>query len=208
MSTYPLVYYINLDYRIDRNGQMLEWLEESDVPEDKIQRISAVQTPGRGHLGCLLSHIKTLETFLSTSHQTCMVLEDDYQPIELSTFWSKIQDLFDSKKDFDLVMLAYNVLESTPTDIEFIHHVQKSFTSSGYILTRKFAPKLLENFKEAASKLVEQETRTNQKANEYCLDVYWQKLMPISRWYCFYPRLGKQRESFSDIERVYTNHSG
>jgi GR25 family glycosyltransferase involved in LPS biosynthesis len=208
MDFIDIVYYINLEYRTDRNEQMLEWFDESGLPEEKIQRISAVHTPGRGHLGCLLSHIKTLELFLSSKHKICIIFEDDYQPINLSNFWINIQNLFDCKKKFDLVMLAYNILESDPTEIDFLRHVNKSFTSSGYIITREFAHNLLQNFKEAVSKLEEQEYRTKQKANEFCLDVYWQKLMPISRWYCFYPRLGKQREGFSDIEQTYTSHSG
>ena len=208
MNSIDKVYYINLDYRIDRNGQLLEWLDDSGLPEDKLQRISAVHTPGRGHLGCLLSHIKTLETFLNTSYTTCIVLEDDFTPLNITTFWKDIDRVFASHVDFDLIMLATNVLKSEPLEIDFLRRVNSSFTSSGYMLTRKFAPILLENFKEAVRRLEEEEARTRQKTSQYCLDVYWQKLMPVSKWYCFYPSIGKQRESFSDIERVYTNYSG
>lgn len=207
MNVINSLYYINLDYRVDRNLQTLEWLEEAGFPEEKIHRIQAVYTPRKGHIGCLLSHIKSIEEFLKTGERYCMILEDDYQPVNINTFWNSIDELFKSKKEFDIVLLSYNVLESEPTDISFLHKVKKSYTSSGYILSREFAPRLLDNFKEAVSKIKEEELHTSQKANQYCLDVYWEKLMPESKWYCFYPRLGYQRDSFSDIDHVYANRS-
>jgi len=207
MPTYPLIYYINLDYRIDRKNEMLDWLEDANTPTERIVRVSAVHCPGRGHLGCLLSHIKTLTHFLQGSEPYCIVLEDDYQPLHPTTFWDSIQKVFTQNVNFDLIMLATNLPKSEPTEYDFLHRLQASFTSSGYIITREFAPTVLQNFKEAVMKLDEQEQRTHQKANEFCLDVYWQRLMPISRWFCFYPIIGIQRESYSDIEQVHANHT-
>jgi GR25 family glycosyltransferase involved in LPS biosynthesis len=201
------IYYINLDYRSDRRLQMEDWLEESHVPSEKITRISAIPTPGRGHIGATLSHCKALETFLSSSFNTCVIFEDDFIPLDLSTFWQNFQKLKDQKVDYDIVVGSYNFLECNDTQYDFLKKVKKSYTASAYVITRNFAQKLLENFKEAVQKCVETENRTGQKADEYCLDVYWEKLMPMSKWYCFYPRIGIQRESYSDIQGHITNYN-
>jgi hypothetical protein len=208
MEFIPAIYYINLDYRTDRKLQFMDWLLESEYPEHQVHRISAIHVPGRGHLGALQSHIKTLETFLASNHARCMIFEDDYHPLDISVFWQSISQVFTTNIVFDVVMLAYNVLESTPTQFPFLHRVSKSFTASGFIITREFASKLLENFKEALIKLLDEEEKTKRKANQYCLDVYWHSLMNTSQWYCIYPRLGKQHESYSDIEQVYANYNG
>ena len=205
MDKIDVLYYINLEYRIDRKMNFLTWVEDSGFPEDKISRIDAIYTPRRGHLGCLLSHISTLETFIASGKSMCLVFEDDYIPLDVNTFWKNFETLFESKKNFDLVMCSYNELKSEETDVPFLQKVSQSYTSSGYLITRDFAPRLLDNFKEATINLMRIEEETRKKCNEFCLDVHWSKLMVVSNWYCFYPKIGKQNESFSDIEMVYTN---
>jgi hypothetical protein len=41
----------------------------------------------------------------------------------------------------------------------------------------------------------------------YSLDIYWKKLQPISNWYCLNPKIGKQMESYSDIEQRVTTYN-
>lgn len=200
------LYYINLDHRTDRNEQFKAWLDESDVPAEKVHRINAVYVPGRGHLGCLASHIQALETFLQTSDDYCFIFEDDYRPIDVHIYWNSIQHIFDNNVDFDIILLAYNKLVSTPTKYPFLERVQKCYTSSGYLISRKFAPILLENFKNAFRLAVDEESRILQKTHQYCLDVYWEILMKDYLWYVIKPRIGIQVESFSDIEGHIVNH--
>jgi GR25 family glycosyltransferase involved in LPS biosynthesis len=208
MNIIDHVYYINLDYRHDRRLQMEDWLDESGFPNQKVTRISAVQLPGAGHIGCLMSHIHTLKKFLESEYNTSLIFEDDYKPLDVLSFWSNFKKLQSSKIDYDIVMCAYNKLISEPTEFEWLHRVNFSYTSSGYLITRKFAPILIQNFTDAVNKIVEYEQLHKTRANDFCLDVYWQKLMPISKWYCFYPRIGKQIDSFSDIQSQYTTYEG
>jgi GR25 family glycosyltransferase involved in LPS biosynthesis len=206
MDKIDVLYYINLDYRTDRKVEFLEWVEESGFPEEKIHRIQAIATPGKGHIGCCKSHIKTLETFLASSHTTCIIFEDDFQPLTLTTFWSDIERLFNSHKSYDIVVCSYNELLSEETDIPFLRKVNHSFTASGYILTREFAKVLKEHWEKGIQLLLEEETMTHTKCNRYMNDVYWMELMPTANWYCFYPRLGVQRGSFSDLQMQYTDY--
>jgi len=201
------IYYINLDYRTDRRFEMEEWLEESGVPSEKITRISAIHTPGAGHLGCLASHSKALIEFLKSPYKTCIILEDDYVPIDIKTYWASINQVFEHNVNFDLVMLSYNKLQSDPTEFSFLHRVKFSYTTSGYLITKDFAPKLLENFREALTKCLEFEKENQRKGDDFCADIYWMKLMPVSNWYCIYPRVGKQRASFSDLQGHYTDYN-
>jgi GR25 family glycosyltransferase involved in LPS biosynthesis len=200
------IYYINLDYRVDRKLQIEDWLEESNFPMNKVTRITAISTPGNGVLGCALSHIKTLEEFLSSSYNTCLILEDDYVPNDIKSFWSNFQKLKESNIKYDIVLCSYNLLDYDEGPCEFLKKVNKSFTTSSYLINRNFAPKLLENLKEGVQKKTNKEAITKKKEDEFSLDVYWQKLMPLSDWYCFYPRIGKQSESYSDIQGHYTNY--
>lgn len=207
MDTIDHVYYINLDYRTDRRLQFEDWIEESGFPSEKVTRISGIPTPGNGILGCTMGHIKAIETFLESTHTNCIIFEDDYVPLDINTFWQNFQKLREYNIDYDLVMGSYNVLDYKNTDYDFLKKVNSSLTASAYLITRNFAPKLLEIFKEGLQKKIERESITHRKADEFSNDVYWQKLMPISNWYCFYPRIGIQRESYSDIQGHITSYN-
>jgi hypothetical protein len=208
MNTIDHIYYINLDYRTDRRLQIEEWIEESGFPTGKITRISAVHTPESGYIGCALSHIKALEEFLKSSHRNCIIFEDDYIPIDTKTYWSTFSKLDEFNISYDIIMCAYNELDSDETNIPWLHKVKKSFTTSGYLIKRDFAPKLIENLKEGVLCLIDQINKTNKVDHIYVLDVYWQKLMLVSKWYCFYPRIGKQRDGYSDIQMRCVDYVG
>ena len=169
MDKIDILYYINLDYRTDRKLEFLDWVEETVFPEGKIERIQAVATPERGRVGCCLSHIKTLQTFLDSPHKSCIIFEDDYQPLKRETFWSDISRIFDSGIDYDIVMLSYNELKSEETEVSFLRKVPHSFTASGFIITREFA-KVLKEFWEGGVKLLLQEEEiTKRKCNKYII---------------------------------------
>jgi len=207
MDKIDVLYYINLDYRTDRKLEFLDWVEQSGFPEEKIERIQAVATPGRGHVGCCLSHIKTLQTFLDSPHKTCVIFEDDYQPLKLETFWSDVGRIFDSCIDYDIVMLSYNELKSEVTDVPFLHKVFNSYTTSSYIITKTFAKILKEHWEKSVRLLLQEEEITRQKCNKYMLDITWAELMQIHKWFCYYPRLGIQRPSFSDLQMHHTSYN-
>lgn len=209
-----IVYYINLDHRNDRKTQFLEEMSKISFPQKKIERIPATYLKERGHLGASLSHIKTIETFLQSQHDICMIFEDDFEfSREPSEVTAAIQEIFDNNIDFDMVMLSANIYdEEDIPQYEFIKKVKSAATASGFILTRDFAPILLENLKEGAKKLEnsynERTYITNVSKHEpdrmnydgqYALDHYWISIQANNKWFVFSPKLGKQRNSYSDI---------
>jgi hypothetical protein len=201
------VYYINLDHRTDRKLQFEEWIQQTNFPLEKVTRISAIHIPGRGHIGCTLSHIKAIEQFINSPYNNCIIYEDDYTPIDALSFWSNFQKLKEANIDYDVIMCAYNCLKYEDGPVDFLKRVKLSYTASGYLITKKFAPVLLENIKEAAQKAERREKQIGCKADEFCIDVHWMKLMPLSKWYCFYPRIGKQCASYSDIRGAYSDYN-
>jgi glycosyl transferase, family 25 len=207
MDSIDQIYYINLAHRTDRREHIEHWLRRTGVPSEKLTRIDATFIPGRGHLGCYTSHIKALEQFIASEHTIAMIMEDDYEPVDEEYFWPTIQNVFTDKINFDLIMCSYNLLEFEEAPATYLKKVLFSYTSSGYILTKDFAQTLCDVLKEGLAKCIDEEEKTGQKSHIYCLDVYWMPLMRVSEWFCFYPRLGKQYPSFSDIDGQFANHN-
>ena len=40
----------------------------------------------------------------------------------------------------------------------------------------------------------------------YAIDQYWKLLQPDNNWYLMNPKIGKQRESYSDIQKTIVNY--
>ena len=74
------------------------------------------------------------------------------------------------------------------------------------MVTKAFAPVLLQNLQEGVSLLEAHFQRFGIRKHDYCLDIYWKKLQPISNWFIFVPKMGYQADSYSDIENVFTQY--
>ena len=195
MENIDVIYYINLDHRTDRNRQLRIWVLSTGFPESKLVRIPAVYNKTNGAAGCTASHIKTLEMFIESPFNNCLIFEDDYEPVERRGYWDNFNKLFSSDNDFEWVLCSYNYLKSHPSKYTGIHRVQESNTTSGYFIKKTIAKLLVDNFKIGLSKL--EETNDPKK---YAIDIYWKPLMKQIKCFCFFPRIGVQRESYSDIE--------
>jgi GR25 family glycosyltransferase involved in LPS biosynthesis len=195
----PIIFYINLDHRQDRLNHIINQLESINYPKNKIIRIPAIQTDFGG-LGCARSHVKTIEKFLESGEDRCIVLEDDftfYQNITADRFYKILDNL---PENWDIVMLSSNTL----SDSDFSDNFKKcnnAQTASGYMVSKKFASTLLQNFKESESNLT-----AGHNYEIYAVDQYWKKLQPHSDWFICNPKVGYQMESYSDISKFVVNH--
>ena len=194
-----VIYFINLDHREDRKKEFTDWVSESKF-NGVVERIPAIHNKNKGHIGCTMSHIKALETFLNSQYETCIIYEDDYQPCDIENYWNNITKITDDI-NFDVILLSYNDynLEIIDTKYDFLKKIVFTYTASGYMINKPFAAILLDCFKECLFLCLEEEKITNHNTERYCIDVYWMKLMKMYNFYSFYPRIGKQRESYSDI---------
>jgi len=187
-----VVYYINLDHRLDRKQQILDEIQKLDVSD--IVRIPGVYEKEKGHLGCSKSHIKTLETFIDSGLDNCIVFEDDFQFIQDPK--EQIKNFFKQMTSYDVIMLSINGGDIKPSEYPGLKRINDTQTTAGYMVSKQFAPTLLQNFKDGC-KLLEQDYNNN---GIYAIDQYWKRLQSISNWFMFEPTLGRQRESFSDIQ--------
>ncbi len=207
MESIGAVYFINLDHRTDRLSQIQAEFGRMKIPDEKIHRISGVYKPECGALGCGLSHVKTLNAFLETTHTYCLVFEDDFQfTVDPNYFSFLLRHVFQSGKQFDMVMLGANVMKQEMTDSPFLRRILDAQTSSAYLISREYAKTVRDTLAEGMKFLEEWFAIHKEPKHEYCLDIYWKQLQPKGTWLVFNPKIGIQRESYSDIERKVTNY--
>lgn len=177
------------------------------IPDTKIKRISAVSKPELGALGCGLSHVKTLDAFLETGELYCLVFEDDFQfTVDPNYFRFLLSHVFTVQKDFDVVMLGANVMKEEKTESRFLWRILDAQTSSAYLIRRDYAKIVRDLLEEGMKRLEEWYELHKEPKHDYCLDIYWKQLQPKGKWFVFHPKVGIQRESYSDIERKITNY--
>jgi GR25 family glycosyltransferase involved in LPS biosynthesis len=205
MEYIDCVYYINLEHRTERREEFLNEMKLLGVPESKIVRIDGVYTKGAGVIGCQYSHIKALTAFIESGHKNCIIFEDDFK-INLDINYAKylVRKLFEKNIQFDVVMLGGSIHKAETTDILSMSKAHKVLTTSGYIITKEFAPVLKELWVQHLPLIEEEYKKSGNILSEYCLDVVWTQIQPQNRWYIFNPKIGKQRESYSDIENKVT----
>lgn len=207
MENIDAIYFINLDHREDRCKELLGEMEKLGYPQEKVVRISAVHKPAIGALGCTLSHIKALDTFLKSNAKNCIIFEDDFQfTLDINYCKFLFKSIFRENIEFDLIMLSGNVMKEESTNYSYLNKIIDAQTSSSYLIQRNFAEKLKECLEESARCLEECWNKYQIRKHEYCLDIYWKQLQPQHNWFILKPKLGNQRESFSDIENKITNY--
>jgi len=196
-----VVYYINLDHRTDRNEEILQEFEKVGIPSSKIVRISGNYNKQYGDVGCSKSHTDALRRFSQSSYNNCIIFEDDFiftqSPNEVHTMINK---LFENNVNYDVVMLSANTTANEDSEYPFLKKVIETQTASGYMVNKSFSHTLLANFEEGVQHLEKIVTKEDDKRGKYCIDQYWKSLQSDSTWYEFYPKLGIQRESYSDIQ--------
>ena len=147
--------------------------------------------------------------FISSKHQNCIIFEDDFMFVQgVDTINHQFQRLFNQQIPFDICMLSCREVELDNTPFDFIHKVIHGHTTSGFILDKRFASTLFDNFLQCVH-LLEQsyEYGTNPEIQYYFnIDQYWCKIQPLHNWYVFFPKLGVQRESYSDIIKENVNY--
>jgi len=203
MEHIECVYYINLDHRADRRNEIEGELDKMGVPTAKRVRIPGVSRPGFGILGCGLAHKKTIETFLASPHKVCLIVEDDFQfTLDMDYVHFILNAIVEEKIAFDCIMLAGILLEGKPTDYPFLLKVLDAHTASAYLITKDFAPVLLESYTDSTKVLEDTYRETGEKIISYHNDIWWKRYQPFFDWYIVNPRMGEQRFSYSDnLER-------
>ena len=192
------VYYINLDRRTDRRAEMEAELTKLGLPGT---RFSAIEHR-MGALGCSRSHLAILKEARAKSLESVLILEDDFELlVSPSVFWDHMNKFFETILSYDVLMINYNMppSESCSALLWKVHAAQ---TASAYLVHHSFYDTLIDHWEVAAKRLEE-----TKGAVPYVCDRSWKVLQAASnQWYAFKTRLGRQRESYSDIEQKRVNY--
>lgn len=197
-----VIYYINLDHRSDRKELFLNEMAKMNVPNNKIVRISGIYKKDQGDLGCSASHIIALTKFQESSYNTCIVFEDDFEfTQDLNHINNAFQEFFTNNINWNVCCLSANIIYQESIGYNFINKVTCTQTASSYMVNKNYNYILLDNYKEGYEKLLKsyKEGKSDKLQGPYCIDQYWKSLQH-DNWFVFNPKLGKQRNSDSDIQ--------
>jgi len=203
MEFVDVIFYINLQSRPDRNEHFLKEISKLYQEKTKLIRIDAIYNKN-GAIGCTLSHIKALETFMANPEwKTCIIFEDDFtfytDSLESNT--NLLKTFFINFTDWDILLLASNQprIKPTPTSVPGIMQVNYAQTTSGYCIHKDSVKKIYDNFRESLCLFYSENSK-----KKFALDIYWNVLS----WkrYSFQPNMGYQYANMSDIENRITNY--
>jgi glycosyl transferase family 25 len=166
----PLIYVINLDrdtermasihanlVRLGLSYERLPAVMGKDVPDwEKLVDLPAYEwrnrldMPRAGEVGCTLSHLKAMETFLKTDAPWCVILEDD---VEVLPACSEVLRSLAEKDDWDLVKL-FNFHSGMPVGKRalgsahhLVVHLTRTTSSAAYVVNRRAAETLLKSMR-------------------------------------------------------------
>lgn len=189
--------YINLENRTDRKIQFEDELKNQDFYNFK--RFNAVKDPVKGYIGCSKSHLECLKLAKQNNYPYVIIFEDDFEfLINKHEFHNLLNNLL--QIEYDVFMLGYNTIEflniTSYIPDKSIYRIKNTQTASGYIVSARYYDKLISNFQDGLRLL-----QTTDEYSNYAIDQYWKRLQDKDIWLCYKKRIGKQRASYSDIEK-------
>lgn len=166
----PLIYVINLDRDAERLASIRDNLAKlglgferlpavigKEVPEwEKLVDLPAyawrnrLDMPRAGEVGCYLSHLMAMETFLRTGAPWCVILEDDVEVLPACA--EALRSLAETD-DWDLVKL-FNFHSGMPVKKRelagghrLVAHLTRTTSSAAYVVNRRAASTLLKTMR-------------------------------------------------------------
>lgn len=162
----PILYVINLDRDKARLEEFMAANSACGLPIKRVpavlgaelpnppvdyegyRRINAGGGPPKGaEIGCYMSHIRALNTFLADGEPYAVIIEDDafLNPLAVQDL-----DLLTKRDDWDLVKLfCFHrgmpiVIEELPGGHQFVVHLARTTSTAAYLVNRRGAERLLE----------------------------------------------------------------
>jgi glycosyl transferase family 25 len=166
----PPIYVINLDRDVERMASLARSLEALALPFERVSAVLGKQVPDweklvdavlysarnrlpmprPGEVGCYLSHLKAMETFLQTDARWCVILEDD---VEVRPECVEVLAALGKQDDWDLVKLFcfHSGLPVRKRALTAKHHLvvhlTRTTSSAAYAVNRRAAETLLKSMR-------------------------------------------------------------
>jgi glycosyl transferase family 25 len=199
---------INLEHRNDRREECSKEIALANLSQLNPSYFDAKHTPGLGARGCALSHAMCLSSWLYQEDQPfAMILEDDFSIRDHAAFLQTLEQILGLHQAWDVFLLGHNqAVPIMATNVPNLFQVANAQTTSGYIVHRTYAPKLIETFFRSAGLLSQPQLDNTTKVYLYSCDILWKDLQMKDRFYSFVPSLILQRTSFSDITQSLVDY--
>jgi glycosyl transferase family 25 len=203
MNLLKHVFVINLDKRNDRLDHIVSEFGKIGVDFERFPAICH----NDGAIGCTMSHIRCLELAIERNYQHVAICEDDITFTRPDVFLKSLTRFYSNPPDnWDVLLLGGVVYSDSGLSYEQINNfyarVFESQTTTGYIVSNRYMPILLENFKSGLSKFLETGNRWT-----YAIDSNWKQLQRRDSWFFLTPPTIIQYANWSDIEKSDTNYS-
>lgn len=197
------IFYINLDKREDRHNEIEKEFYYMSLPSE---RFTGIVHPASGLVGCGLSHLAVLKLARERNYKNVLIVEDDFTfQVSKDFFESQLSTLFDSKIEFDVLMLAYSMSdqhEKSIPNLSSFKQLSYAHTASCYLVNNHYYDKLIDLYEWSTVKLIE----TGQHWL-YANDQVWRQLQEQDTWFFSTTKMGVQRPGYSDNTlRMHDNH--
>ena len=196
------IYYINLDSRTDRRAHIENQIKKYlDTNLNHTTRIPGVVVNNKlkvdGAIGCSTAHYNVMVDAIKHNYNRILVLEDDFEFIcDKTKIYEDIHNFINNYPNFDIFLLSYGNHQCKKID-SLIDTVQQSHSASGYIICKD----VFKLFQDLCSRSIDKLKRTKSVCNS-AIDVLWAEIMKTrKKTYKFNYRIGKQIDSYSDIEK-------
>jgi len=197
-SFVDMVFYINLDHRVDRKEAIEAELYKVGLPFERFPAIAHAF----GAVGCSQSHLAVLKLARQRKYKRVLILEDDFMfKVSKDVFVKEMRDIHESNKPYDVCMIAYNVMRSVNAPEPFWKKIIDAQTLCGYLVNDHYYDTLIDLI-EPSIPLLEQ----TQQKHIHAIDVVIKSVQPRDKWYHTTTRIGIQRPSYSDIEQRNVNY--
>jgi GR25 family glycosyltransferase involved in LPS biosynthesis len=194
MDKIDKIFIINLAERQDRWIDIMEEMEEFQVPLDRIERFNAIKHE-KGYMGCTMSHLSCLKIAKERRYNNVLILEDDFS-FHHSHYPVGYQDVMRVLEEIDfewnVLFWSANVLAQKSYHPNF-DRIQDAQTTSGYMVHHRYFNTLIQEFENCVS-------------DNGFIDIHWKHLQKKDSWFIFQKKIGYQRQSYSDIEERFVHY--
>lgn len=203
---------INLEHRIDRRNECIEELAKFNLKINEAHFFKAKYVENLGALGCSLSHAMLLSEFLYNSNKPyILVLEDDFQLNENIHLFQVIDQAITHAKSWNVFLLGHNgALPIELAPMKTARKIINAQTTSGYLVNRLYAVKLISYFFRSAELLAKYKNLPSPNKeiakSKFSCDILWKELQICDNFWATFPAIIKQRKSFSDIENKLVDY--
>lgn len=199
MNDIKNAFYINLLEREDRKTHVEKELSSIGIFAERFNAIKM----DNGAIGCSMSHLKCLQLAYEKKLDHIFICEDDITFLKPELFTVQLNNFLEKHDDWDVVLLAGNVISPYKPVDNYCIQVQKCQTTTGYIVNGHYIKNLIDNIKMGITNLI----KNPEKHFFFAIDKFWFHLQEKDKWYMIIPLTVIQMPGYSDIEKKNTNYS-